>query len=42
VTGEMTFITEYPVAVTVTGDGLIVTSEVSVDSGPATVLVTEM
>ena len=40
--GEMTFMTEYPVVVTVAGDGVIVTREVSVDSGPSTVLVTEI
>jgi len=37
--GEMTLIMEYPIVVTVAGDGLIVTMDVSVDSGPSIVLV---
>ena len=40
--GELTFIIEYPVVVTVAGDGLIVTREVSVASGPSIVFVTDM
>jgi len=40
--GELTFIIEYPVVVTVAGDGLIVTREVSVASGPSIIFVTDM